>query len=263
MLFGWLRERRRRKLLAQPFPQEWLSFLEDVPHYQHLSAPEQARLRDDLRIFIAEKNWEGCRGLKVTDRMKVTIAAQACLLVLAIPNNHFAEVCSILIYPRAYQVPGGHYLGGGFTLERPDPVLGNTQYRGPVLLSWADVRDVRGGHNLVLHEFAHQLDFLNGWIDGTPPLGSKEQYEQWREVMTAEFERLRKESAEGQPTLLDPYGATNEAEFFAVATECFFEQPVEMARRHARLYELLRDYYHQDPAARVRGERLESGEARQ
>lgn len=252
MISHWLRDRRRRRLLATPFPPQWLEYLHrNVAHFRHLNPQEQKRLCDDLRIFLAEKYWEGCRGLHVTDEMKVTISAQACLLVLGLRHNYFAQVQTVLIYPRAYLVPGqtriGHLAAEGF-----DPVLGNTQYRGPVILSWADVKEAHGGHNLVLHEFAHQLDFLDGMVDGTPPLEDPKEYETWREVMTDEFERLRKEAEQGRPTLLDPYGATNEAEFFAVATECFFEQPVAMTARHPRLYQLLRDYYHQDPAARVR-----------
>ena len=251
MFFNWLRDRHRRRLLAQPFPPVWQDYLHgNVTHFQHLNAEEQRRLCNDLRIFVAEKYWEGCRGLAVTDEMKVTIAGQACLLVLGIPHNYFAQVQTILIYPRAYRVPRHRYFEGGLVLEGTDPVLGTAHYRGPVILSWADVQGPHGGHNVVLHEFAHQLDFLNGLVDGTPPLENPDDYETWREVMTAEFEQLRHESKEGRPTLLDPYGATNEGEFFAVATECFFEQPVEMAQRHPRLYDLLRDYYHQDTAAR-------------
>jgi Mlc titration factor MtfA (ptsG expression regulator) len=136
-------------------------------------------------------------------------------------------------------------------------LLGEAVYRGPVILSWADVieegRNPEEGHNVVYHEFAHQLDMLNGLVDGTPPLDTPEQYQRWREVMTAEYQALIRASEHGRATLLDKYGTTNEAEFFAVATECFFDRPVQLARRHAQLYEVLRDYYHQDPAARMAG----------
>jgi Mlc titration factor MtfA (ptsG expression regulator) len=133
------------------------------------------------------------------------------------------------------------------------------------VLSWEAVRaggqDHRDGHNIVLHEFAHQLDFLDGWVDGTPPLKSPEQYRKWHEVMTAEYERLLQESARGEATLLDEYGATNPAEFFAVATECFFEKPVCMERRHPLLYDVLREYFGQDTAVRFK-QRLEAGACR-
>src|SRR5262249_27236571 len=132
---------------------------------------------------------------------------------------------------------------------------GEAWHRGPVVLSWDAVRaggqDHEDGQNVVLHEFAHQLDFLDGYGDGTPPPGRREQYEKWHESMTPEYDRLVEESERGKPKVLDEYGATTPAEFFAVATECFFERPVQMRRRHPALYELLRDYYAQDPASRV------------
>jgi Mlc titration factor MtfA (ptsG expression regulator) len=255
MIFSWLQRRRRRKLLSTPFPTEWLPILHrNVAHYEFLSEPEQARLRDDLRIFIAEKNWEGCGGLKMTDEIKVTIAAQACLLVLGMPPNYYERVLSILVYPHGYRAPAPEMAGDGRIVDATSARLGESHYRGPVILSWADVledgRHPRGGKNLVFHEFAHQLDMLDGAVDGTPPLKSRAEYQRWKEVMTAEYQQLVDASEHGRATLLDQYGTTNEAEFFAVATECFFDRPAPMAQRHPRLYALLRDYYQQDPAAR-------------
>ena len=145
---------------------------------------------------------------------------------------------------------------GGLVMEGPSQRLGEAWYRGPVVLSWdaanPDGRHSSDGTNLVFHEFAHQLDMLDRSIDGTPPLGSREQYERWQEVMSAEFERLVDASERGEATLLDQYGATDPAEFFAVATECFFERPLPMRRRHPQMYEVMREYYRQDPAARRR-----------
>jgi Mlc titration factor MtfA (ptsG expression regulator) len=255
MIFAWLRGRRRRKLLSTPFPAAWLEYLRrNVSHYEFLNEAERARLRDDLRILVAEKRWEGCGGLRMTDEIKVTIAAQAALLVLGIGHNYFERVRSILVYPRGYRAPGPD---GEDVPGETHGRLGEAWYRGPVVLSWADAlaggRNQGGGQNLVFHEFAHQLDMLDGLIDGTPLLETPAEYRRWREVMTAEYERLTREAGEGRRTLLDPYGATNEGEFFAVATECFFEQPVALSRQHPKLYELLRDYYHQDPAARCHG----------
>jgi hypothetical protein len=254
MIFSWLRRRRRRRLLAEPFPPEWEGYLrKNVAHYQHLSEAEQARLRDDLRIFRAEKNWEGCGGLTMTDEIKVTISAQACLLVLGMEHNYFDRVQSILVYPHGYRAEAREAAGGA-VVEGFSDRLGEAHYRGPVILSWAEVleegRHPRRGHNLVFHEFAHQLDMLDGVIDGTPPLGRRAEYKRWQEVMTAEYQQLVEASEHGRATLLDQYGTTNEGEFYAVATECFFDLPVEMARRHPKLYQLLRDYYRQDPAAR-------------
>ncbi len=265
MILSWLRRRRRRRLLARPFPPAWHEYLKrNVTHYQYLSAREQARLRDDLRIFIAEKRWEGCAGLTITEEMQVTIAAQACLLVLGLEHNYFDRVLSVLVYPQGFLDPQ----------ERPGPLgvidghgaacIGQAWYRGPVILSWSDAREgarhPRLGHNVVIHEFAHQLDMLDGGINGTPPLGSAEEQARWQEIMTVEFRRLVEASQHGKATLLDQYGTTNEGEFFAVATECFFDLPLPLRQQHPRLYELLRDYYHQDPAERfIRRQKVLAG----
>jgi Mlc titration factor MtfA (ptsG expression regulator) len=255
MIFTWLQRRRRRKVLAQPFPEAWHHYLrKNVAHYRFLSAAEQAKLRDDLRIFIAEKNWEGCGGLQMTDEVRVTIAAQACLLVLALPHNYFERVRSILVYPSPRKRPDVVFARDGLILEGAMAISGEAHYRGPVILAWSEVveegRHPEEGHNVVYHEFAHQLDMLDGLIDGTPPLETPAAYRKWREVMTAEYQDLVRKSEQGRATLLDQYGTTNEGEFFAVATECFFNRPVPLRRGHPRLYDLLREYYHQDPAAR-------------
>jgi MtfA peptidase len=255
MLFTWLKRRRRAKILATPFPSDWLAYLlKNVAHYQYLSEAEQARLRDDLRIFIAEKHWEGCGGLKMTDEIKVTIAAQACLLVLGMKHNYYDSVLSILVYPRGYRAQVRDDSRDGSIYDERMARLGEAHYRGPVILAWEEVLkdgpQPATGHNLVYHEFAHQLDFLDGVIDGTPPLKDAAQAKRWHDVMTEEYQRLIRESEIGKATLLDEYGTTNEAEFFAVATECFFNQPGALAQRHPRLYDLLREYFQQDPAAR-------------
>jgi Mlc titration factor MtfA (ptsG expression regulator) len=255
MIFPWLRSRRRRRILSQPFPAEWLHYLEEnVVHYRFLSEGEKKKLRDDLRIVIAEKNWEGCGGLVMSDEIKVTIAAMACLLVIGMEHNYFDRVQSILVYPSAYVAPDVPERGSGIVDEVGQVRLGEAWYRGPVVLAWDDVRAAgripHRGRNVVFHEFAHQLDMLDGVIDGTPPLEREEDVRRWHDVMTAEYDRLIRKAERGQTTLLDTYGATNEAEFFAVATECFFQRPTELAERHPRLYELLRDYFRQDPAKR-------------
>lgn len=257
MLFNWLRRRRRAGLLAQPFPADWLPILErNVRHYRYLTGDEQAKLRDALRIFIAEKHWEGCGGLQMTDEIKVTIAAQACLLLLGLEDEDFDNVLSILVYPHGYEAPAPELAPLGMVVQESSARLGEAHYRGPVVLAWDEVlhdgRHPSSGKNLVLHEFAHQLDMLDGTVNGTPPLRSPELNRRWEQVMTGEFRRLRAATQAGRATLLDGYGATNEAEFFAVATECFFDRPMELAHRHPGLYELLRDYYRQDPATRCR-----------
>jgi len=252
-MFGFKR-RRRRRILARPLPAEWLSYLQrNVRHYKLLEKDEQAKLRDDLRIFIAEKRWEGCGGLVVTDEMKVTIAALACLLVLNLPVDRCRRVRDILLYPAAYTIPDPHPVGAGIMREGIG-ASGTAFYRGPVILSWADVlagaRNHADGRNVVLHEFAHRLDMLDGLVDGTPPLRDRAQYQRWHRVMTEAYEELRRDSQEGRATLLRAYGATNPAEFFAVATECFFEQPRAMREEHPDLYDVLCEYYGQDTAKR-------------
>src|SRR5262245_36944171 len=254
MIFSWFARRRRAKILAEPFPPEWLEYLErNVPLYTQLSATEKAHLPAELRILVAEKQWEGCGGLVMTDEIKVTIAAQAALLLLGIRHDYFARVMSILVYPSGFRSPEGWRRADG-VVDMNAGALGEAWYDGPIVLAWDSVlsgaRDPKDGHNVVLHEFAHQLDYLDGVADGTPPLRNRAQYRKWHDVMTAEYDRLRRESAEGHPKVLDSYGATNEAEFFAVATECFFEKPIQLTRYHPQLYDLLAEYYCQNSAGR-------------
>jgi Mlc titration factor MtfA (ptsG expression regulator) len=234
------------------FPDAWLAYLRDnVILYRLLSEAEQARLRDLVPRFIAGKYWEGCAGLRVTDEMKVTVAGQACLLLLGWDDYCFEELKTILLYPAGYLGVIPDELGRE---DRVEPRLGEAHWQGPVVLSWRDVlRDGRcmGEENLVLHEFAHKLAEQGDSTLGIPPVEDAEQAERWKEVLRAEFHRLRREIAEGQPTLLRPYGAANRAEFFAVATECFFLQPSALRERHGELYDLLAGWYRQDPAARL------------
>ena len=256
MIFDWFRDHHRKELLEQPFPPEWLPILNrDMGHYAYLTEEERARLHADLRIFAAEKNWEGCAGLDVTEEMKVTISAQACLLLLNLEHNYFANVETILIYPTTYVAKERAIGPDGVVDEGPSTRLGEAWQEGPVILSWFDVKaggmNELDGHNVVLHEFAHKLDLGDGAVDGVPRLENETQYERWSEVMSAEYERLVENAEKGHATLLDRYGATNAGEFFAVATECFFEKARQMRDRHPELYDVLASYYRQDTAARM------------
>jgi Mlc titration factor MtfA (ptsG expression regulator) len=253
MIFSWLQRKRRRALLASSFPDAWQTYLtQNVAHYTFLSTSEQAKLRDDLRIFITEKHWEGCGGLVMTDEIQVTIAALASILTLGFEDEHFERVQSVLVYPEAYVVPVDQPIGSHVTLQMLQDRLGEAHYRGPVILSWNEVlaaaREPGLGTNIVFHEFAHQLDMLDGLVNGTPVLTSDDLADRWRRVMGREFEAHRHNRHRN--SLLDPYGATSEAEFFAVATECFFDRPPDLRHEHQDLYALLRDYFNQDPAAR-------------
>jgi Mlc titration factor MtfA (ptsG expression regulator)/lipoprotein NlpI len=241
--------RRRHDLLAKPFPEAWLSYLdENVLLYRLLSDSDQAKLRDALRIFVAEKFWEGCAGLRVTDEMRVTVAGHACLLVLGFEDYYFDELKTVLLYPGSYLGVDKDPLGGKDELTH---LLGQAHHHGPVILSWWHARwEGRrpGDTNLVLHEFAHKLAELGDPRLGMPPIEDVELAERWSKVVKAEYKRLVKAAEYERPTLLDPYGATNPAEFFAVASECFFLQSAALRQRHAALYQLLADWYRQDPA---------------
>ena len=242
-MFNWFRNRRRRRLVAQPFPAQWLTILRDnVRAYNFLSADQQAKLQRSLRIMAAERTWEGCGGLKLTDEIKVTIAGQACLLLLGVAEGYYFDgLPSILVYPAAYATPTD--LQSGFVVDEDQETYGESWHRGPIVLSWQQAleggRDPRDGRNLVLHEFAHHLDGLDGATEGSPPLSSREQERRWATVTQREFARLDEQARQGEETLLDHYGASNPAEFFAVCTECFFERPVEMRKQHRELYNIV------------------------
>lgn len=254
MIFSWFRHRRRRKLLAQPFPEAWATRLETLPFYERLGADERSRLHDILRVIVAEKRWEGCDGLELTEEMCVVIAAQAALLILEIEHEYFRRVREILVFPSAYRASYQQRDGSGVISEGSHNA-GEAWYRGPIILSWDGVRqgaaDPKDGHNLVLHEFAHKLDMLDGYVDGTPRLSGRDAYAAWTRIMTEEFKALQDAARRGRKSVLDRYGATNEAEFFAVATETFFEKPRQLQTKHASLYGLLAGYYQQDPMARL------------
>lgn len=249
MIFSWLKRRRRAQLLSRPFPDGWLAHLEaNVAQYRLLSPAEQEKLRRRVQVFVAEKLWFGCGGLVVDDEMKVTIAAQACLLVLGIEYEyHYDQIRSILVYPDTYLHPPDSD-DGLYGEERA--IAGEAWHRGPIVLSWKNTGSIADevGGNLVFHEFAHHLDDLDGGMDGTPPL-ERGQLRRWERVVDEEYRRLVRASRQGHATLLNQYGASNRAEFFAVATECFFERPSELKRRHPELYVILRDFYRQDPAS--------------
>ena len=257
---SWWRNRRRRKLAGEPFPQDWEETIaRNVAHDLLLEPDERARLRGFVQVFVAEKSWEGCGGLVMTDEVRVTIAAQAGLLVLGLPHEYYSDVHSILVYPTTIVTPERPV--GAFEVSRGPvasgvPILGEAQLGGPVILVWDAVRrnarHPEQGHDVVYHEFAHKLDMADGAVDGTPRLPTRAAVRHWAEVCEWAFVDLRARVAHGQRTFLDRYGATNEAEFFAVATEFFFDKPVAMQEHERELYDLLASFYGQDPAARAR-----------
>ena len=257
-MFGWFRNRRRRRILRTPFPQAWRQILEQrLVHYSYLDGNEQSSLEQLVQIFIAEKNFEGCGGLEMTEEIKVVISGQACLLVLGLPPFQYLQLDSVLVYPTTITIPPSRrsvFAETPAIVPDQQAILGQASLRGPVLLVWDAVlrgaRHPEQGHNVVYHEFAHILDMRDGTADGTPELYNRQLYRSWVEICSKEFFRLKKEAEKGKKTILDPYGAVHEAEFFAVATELFFDRPLRMKREHADLYGVLSAYYSQEPAAR-------------
>ncbi|MBC7693083.1 MAG: zinc-dependent peptidase [Methylotenera sp.] len=252
----WIRDHRRKKILETEFPDAWVRILErNVAHFRRLSEGGRRELSGMIQVFVAEKHWEGCGGLVLTDEIRVTVAAQACLMILALNHDLFPDVDSIFIYPSTVMTPErpvGFFEMPQAPVRESVSILGEAQMRGPVILVWDAVlqtaRHPEKGHNVVYHEFAHKLDMLDGRVDGTPPLGSPEQYRSWVEVCSREFLRLRAITEKGERTFLESYGAVNEAEFFAVITEQFFGQPTGLKKHHPELYGVLSDFYQQDPA---------------
>lgn len=255
MIFRWLRDRRRRKLAAEAFPAAWLQIVHrNCRHFATLTTAEQSRLLRDVRWFLDEKSIEAEVGLLLTDEMRVTVAAHASLLGLGFESPPFDRLRSVIMRAGTYLGPHIQSGSSGLQLHSETARIGEANRNGPVLLSWRDVerqcRDDPNGRNVIFHEFAHLLDMADGDVDGMPQMKNAEEYKAWKDVTRMEYHQLVQEAQFGIPSLLDWYGATNEGEFFAVATESFFEQPTEMRRLHERLYDVLRVFYKQDPASR-------------
>jgi hypothetical protein len=219
--------------------------------YAHLSPDQRRQLQGHIQVFLAEKQFIGCAGLQVTEEMRVTIAAIACLLLLHERGTYFPNLRSILLYPGAYWATEITSLDGLIVDEQRVARLGESWVRDQVVLSWEQVLFDRmhwqDGQNVVLHEFAHQLDQEDGQGEGVPVLEQRSDYEHWAKVMTQEYQRLCQEVQRGLKPVMDPYGATNPAEFFAVATETFLEKPTALRQHSPVLYDLLQRYYHLDP----------------
>ncbi|MGI5308050.1 zinc-dependent peptidase [Rheinheimera sp. WS51] len=251
LLPQWQRYKRQR-LMAQPFPAAWRKILKQrVPFYHSLPTDLQLQLKQHIQVFIAEKQFIGCAGLTVTDEMRVTIAAQACLLLFNRPNYYYPKLKQILIYPSAFIVKGPQRDGAGVMHQQQRLLSGESWGLGKVILSWSDTKqgaaDPSDGRNVVIHEFAHQLDQEKGMATGAPLLERSTDYQQWSKVLAAEFSQLQQQVALGEASLFDAYGATNPAEFFAVISEVFFEQPQAFFAQHKKLYQQLSRFYRINP----------------
>jgi len=250
-MFG-LKKWKRRRLSQQVFPDNWLAIIEkNVPFYKKLPDEDKKELQRHILIFMNEKRFEGCGGLKLTDEIRVTIAAQACILLLHRKTDYYPGLFSILVYPQAYVARMTEHLPSGVVAEGLEVRLGESWHRGSIVLSWDDVRrgaaDIHDGHNVVFHEFAHQLDSDAG-RDSTPVLRTRSRYIAWARVLQKDYEKLRSKVSLNRHTFLNGYGAKNPAEFFAVATEYFFEKPKELRKLHPDLYRELKLFYQQEPA---------------
>lgn len=251
-MFGRKR-RRREQLRRQPLPIEWLRVVErDVPYYNLLPPEDKNELLGHTQVLLAEKNFEGCGGLRLTGRVRVTVAATASILLLHRDTDYYPRLCSILVYPGAFVAETHTRDPGGLVITGEEPRVGESWQTGAIILAWDDVkhsfRHPHDGHNVILHECGHQLDQENGAADGFPPVGDRALARAWAGIMKAEYDRLTEDVELGRAHLIDDYATRSPAEFFAVVTECFFEIPLRLEHRHPDLYELFARFYKQDPA---------------
>ena len=264
MFSAWFSRRRRRALLAEPLSHSLKQTVEkNVRHYQFLSASDRDRLLGIAQVIAAEKTWYGTDDQDITEKMKITVAAQAALLLLGFDDDYYFDgVPTVFMRTGAYAPPIAEQESAGLIVSREETHFGQAFYDGRIVLSWPHVvaggRDASDGDNLVLHEFAHHLDGLDGEMSGTPLLASRAKRKTWYQITEREYLRLVGNARRGEASLLDHYGATNKAEFFAVSTECFFERPRAMRKRHTELYHVLSDFYQQDPAGWARDARSAS-----
>lgn len=255
-MFAWLRERRRRSIRTKPFPSAWLDILRrNVKQTAWLDDDEAERFQAWIAVFLAEKRFEGCRGFEITDEVRVTIAAQAALVMLGFDGEHLDRLQSVLVYPGDYVAPKSAPLEGGGQLEWQEERLGETWAGGSMVLSWPRVMDggrLRDGpRSVVIHECAHAIDMLDGEVDGIPPLASPREARAWAQAIDECQLRFDEALDEGRSVPFDDYAAESPSEFFAVTSECFFQDPHRLARFDATLYDLLRQAWKQDPKSRV------------
>jgi len=252
-LIRLLKERRRRRLRELATDESWPRILAHrFTQFRRLDAADQAELFAHTRVLLDEKGFEGCGGFEMTDEARVLIAATASLLLLHRHTDYYPALRSILVYPDAYVVPVQFEAGGGMVVEEQVDHIGESWTTGSLILSWNDVLIGAAGRdrgcNVVLHEFSHQIDAETGETDGMPPIEDPELRERWKQVFEREYERLCELTSRRRRTFIDEYGASHPSEFFAVATEHFFMEPVVFAKRQPELYRVLAAFWQQDPA---------------
>lgn len=256
LLAAW----RRRRVRRQPFPPAWREILRRrMPAFARLPADLQLQVKKHVQVLIAEKPFIGCAGLVVDDEMRVLIAAQAALLLLNRQADYFGNLRQVLVYPGAFVVEREMADGSGLTHASRRALAGESWQQGQLLLSWDDVlagaADPDDGHNVVIHEFAHQLDQERGRANGAPWLGRRDAgaarspYARWAQVLGSEYQALQARLARGEDGVIDAYAGTDPAEFFAVVSEHFFEQPAALAAAHPALYGEFTRLYRCNPLA--------------
>lgn len=248
----FLRKLRRRRILARHAVDDalWRAVTRGLACLHALSESEDRRLRDLALIFLAEKQFTGVRGMVADDRVRLTVAAQACLPVLELGIDWYRGWRGIVIYPEDFRVARSDVDEAGVVHEWTDELAGEAMPGGPVVLSWdATLQDTEV--NVVIHEFAHKIDMLNGEADGLPPLHAGMDRGAWSAAFREAYEGFCDALDRGRETWLDPYGGEHPAEFFAVASEAFFVEPTEMRRRYPDVYAQLMRFYRQDPAGRI------------
>lgn len=244
---------RRQRITRRPFPAAWRDILRRrVPLARELPAAQQLRLKKHVQVLLAEVPFIGCAGLAIDDEMRVTIAAQAAFLLLG-RGGSFGNLREVLVYPSHFLVPRSEAGAGGVVHEGRDVLSGQSWQRGQVIVAWEAARDgaadPHDGANVVMHEFAHQLDQDTGAANGAPYVGRGALQQAWARVMNEEFDVLRSRLARAEPGLIEPYAGTSPAEFFAVTTELFFEKPGALAAERPALYEQLKRCYRLDPGS--------------
>ena len=258
MILRWLRRWRESRLLRrQRIPERlWLSAAAPLPALQHLTHPQLHRLRELASLLLHDKTFTGAGGLTVTDTMRVQIAAQACLLVLELGLDYFDGWQEIIIYPDAFVVQRDQHDDNGLVHETHSTLGGEAWDRGPVILSWQDAQAGMQGHgaNVILHEFAHKLDMLNGRANGMPPLHAEMSRQAWTAALSSAYHELQQQLAHQGHAAIDPYGAENPAEFFAVLSENFFMQPQHLRHVYPAVYSQLAQFYRQEPVQRLASE---------
>jgi Mlc titration factor MtfA (ptsG expression regulator) len=250
---GWLKDWRRRRILDKHSIDEkmWKRVLRALPFLGELGPEESRRLRELTLLFLAEKEFAGAHGFAVSDTMRLSIAAQACLPILELGLDWYEGWRGIVVYPGDFRVSRSEMDDDGVVHEWREEIAGEAMPGGPVALSW-DAAAHDPEINVVIHEFAHKIDMINGEANGRPPLHAGMDPKAWHAAFSRAYEGFCHAVERGKDTWLDPYAAEHPSEFFAVLSEAFFEQPREIRRRYPEVYEQLRLFYRQDPAARAK-----------